>query len=89
MNLLNEGQRFTTDPIEALRTAFLVQEEDVGSTMSQYLGSQDYTFVESDVGRLGELVQNMSPGFVSWRFGSIFTDLRKKYPDPTPYVKVE
>ena len=83
---LNQGRRFLTDPVDALRTAALVEESDVGTTMGQYLGQSDYTFVKQDVGRLLEVVQNMSPGFMSWRFGSIFCDLRAKYPDPIPYI---
>ena len=86
---INDGQRFVTDPLEATRIAFLVEESDVGTSFGSYLGQQDYTFSKDDVGRLGEIVMEMSPGFVSWRFGSIFCDLRKKYPDKTPYRIVE
>lgn len=86
---LNNGQRYVTDPFEALRIACLVGEDDVGETQSMYLGQHDYTFEKKDVGRLIEVIQNMSPGFVSWGFGSVFADLRDKYPDPFPYVKVE
>jgi len=89
MKVLNDGRQFVTDPMESLRTAALVEEEDVGSTMGQYLGQHDYTFEQKDVGRLIELIENMSPGFMSWGFGSIFSDLREKYPNPFPYVKEE
>lgn len=57
--------------------------------MQQYLGQYDYTFEQEDVGRLIEVVQDMSPGFMSWRFGSSFEDLRLQHPDPFPYVKEE
>lgn len=87
MNQLNEGQRFLTDPYEALRIAFLVEETDVGETLEMYLGQHDYTFEPKDVGRLIEVVQNYTPGFISWGFGSIFCDLRNQYPDPFPYAK--
>lgn len=86
---LHDGRRFVTDPLEALRISALVDSDDVGTTMGQYLGQHDYTFEEKDVGRLIEVIQNMSPGFVSWGFGSIFSDLREKYPDPFPYIRVE
>ena len=89
MNQLNDGQRYLTDPLDALRIAFLVEETDVGETLEMYLGQQDYTFEQKDVGRLIEVVQNYSPGFVSWGFGSIFDDLRQQYPNPFPYAKVE
>lgn len=89
MKKLNEGQRFVTDPIEAKRTAYLVEVADVGKEVPGYLGQSTYTLTESDVGRLVEVVINYSPGFVSWRFGSIFCDLRKQYPDPKPYRKEE
>jgi hypothetical protein len=39
------------------------------------------------VGRLLEVVLDVSPGFVSWGFGSVFTDLREKYPDTQPYIE--
>lgn len=87
MTPLNQGRQYITDPPSALRTAALVDPEDVGVTMSSYLGQHDYTFEEKDVGRLIEVVQNYSPGFVSWKFGSMFDDLREKYPDPFPYVQ--
>lgn len=89
MILLDQGRQFTTDPVDALRTSALVDSDDVGTTMGMYLGQHDYTFEEKDVGRLIEVIQNMSPGFVSWGFGSIFRDLREKYPDPFPYIRTE
>lgn len=89
MKQINNGKQHIADPPEVKRTAFLVEEEDVGSTIGQYLGQFDYTFEPKDVGRLLEVVQEMSPGFVSWNFGSLFTELRQQYPNPFPYVKVE
>lgn len=86
MTPLNQGRRHVADHIDVLRTAALVEAADVGTTMSMYLGQQDYTFELKDVGRLVEVVQNMSPGFFSWGFVSIFADLREKYPDPFPYM---
>lgn len=86
MKRLNEGRRFTTDAIEVSRIAFVVEPSDVGKSQNMYLGQTTYTFAEDDVGRLIEVVKNVSPGFVSWRFGSIFTDLTDQYPDPKPYV---
>lgn len=89
MRQLNDGERFMTDPLECKRIAFLVEETDVGQTQEMYLGQQDYTFEPKDVGRLVEVVLDYSPGFMSWGFGSKFTELRQKYPDPFPYAKVE
>ena len=86
MLALNQGRQFTTDPVGVRRMAALVEAEDVGSTMPMYLGQSDYTFTVDDVGRLLETTENMSPGFFSWHFGSIFDDLRVKYPDPFPYL---
>lgn len=89
MKQLNKGRRFVCDPIEANRTAFIVEESDVGETQDMYLGQDEYTFEPKDVGRLVEVIQNMSPGSMCWWFGSVFSDLRKQYADPFPYVKVE
>lgn len=86
MTPLNQGRQFVSDPAFCSRVAALVEESDIGSTLPQYLGQQDYTFEQKDVGRLIETVENMSPGFFSWGFGSIFSDLRKQYPDPFPYL---
>lgn len=87
MKKLNEGQRFTTDPVDASRTAYMVEESDVGKQQLNYLGyNQTYTFQADDVGRLIEVVRNMSPGSVSWYFGSMFSELRKQYPDAKPYI---
>lgn len=82
---LNEGQRYVTDPVDVVRTAYLVQEADVGVSSGGFQGAQTYTFQADDVGRLVEVVRNMSPGFMSWNFGSIFADLRKQYPETKPY----
>lgn len=89
MTPLNEGRQYVTDHVDVRRTAAIIDPEDVGCTMPMYLGQSDYTFEPKDVGRLIETIENMSPGFFSWGFGSIFADLRDKYPDPFPYVKVE
>lgn len=86
MQALNQGRQFTTDPPEVRRVAALIEKDDVGSSLPMYLGQQDYTFTEEDVGRLIETTENYSPGFFSWKFGSIFDDLREKYPDPFPYI---
>lgn len=86
MNQLNDGQRHEVDEYPATRIAFLVEETDVGIEQGQYLGQHNYTFEPKDVGRLVEVVMEKSPGFVSWQFGSIFRDLRDKYPDPFPYI---
>lgn len=82
---LNQGRQYVTDHVDVLRTAALVETDDVGSSMGMYLGQHDYTFEVKDVGRLIEVIQNMSPGFMSWGFSSIFEDLREQYPDPFPY----
>lgn len=84
---LNQGRQYITDPSSCSRVAALVEQTDVGSTLPQYLGQQDYTFEQKDIGRLIETVENYSPGFFSWSFGSIFDDLRAQHPDPFPYVK--
>lgn len=89
MQPLNQGRQFTTDPVGSSRMAALVEAEDVGMQMPMYLGQTDYTFTAKDVGRLIETVENFSPDFFSWSFGSIFSDLRKQYPDPFPYVREE
>jgi hypothetical protein len=85
MKQLNNGRRYVTDPIDSSRIAFLVEAEDVGVTQEMYLGQYDYTFEPEDVGRLVEVVQDMSPGFMSWRFGSMFSDLTDQYPETRPY----
>lgn len=87
MNPLNQGRQYVTDHVDVQRTAVLVEQEDVGCVLPSYLGQHDYTFESKDVGRLIETVENMSPGFFSWGFGSIFGDLREQHPDPFPYVK--
>lgn len=89
MKQLNEGRQYVTDHVDVVRTAVLVEHEDVGCTLPDYLGQYDYTFELKDVGRLLETIVNMSPGSFSWGFGSIFVDLRETYPDPFPYVKEE
>lgn len=88
MKPLNQGRQYVTDPPKVRRMAALVEQDDVGSTMPMYLGQSDYTFEQKDVGRLIETTENVSPGFFSWKFGSIFDDLREKYPDPFPYLGV-
>lgn len=89
MKKLNQGRQYITDPPGVKRTAFHVEYSDVGKTQQQYLGQTPYTFQEDDVGRLVEVVVGFTPGFMSWGFSSVFADLRKQYPDPKPYVKVE
>ena len=86
MKKLGEPRRLVTDPIEVQRISFLVEETDVGKTQKMYLGQESYTFLPDDVGRLLEVVKNMSPGFMSWGFGSNFADLRELYPNPKPYM---
>lgn len=86
MKRIGEPRRFTTDELEVLRTAFLVEASDVGKSQPRYLGQTSYTFQEDDVGRLVEVVKNKSPGAMSWWFGSIFADLAFQYPDPKPYL---
>lgn len=86
MRAVNEGRQYVTDHVDVQRTAAIVEAEDVGCTMPMYMGQSDYTFEPKDVGRLIETVENMSPGFFSWGFGSIFSDLRTQYPDPFPYL---
>lgn len=86
MQRLNDGRRFTTDEPEVSRIAFLVEASDVGKSQSMYLGQTTYTFLEDDVGRLIEVVKNKSPGFISWRFGSMFNDLVEQYPETKPYI---
>lgn len=85
MNQLNQGRQYVTDHVDVVRTAVMVEQDDVGCTLPMYLGQFEYTFETKDVGRLIETVEHMSPGFFSWGFGSIFVDLRKQYPDPCPY----
>lgn len=87
MHQLNEGRRHEVDNLEAQRTAFLVEETDIGTSVPQYLGQSEYVIQPDDVGRLVEVVTEKSPGYMSWVFGSIFKDLREAYPDPKPYVK--
>lgn len=86
MKALNQGRQFTTDGPSVRRVAALVEQEDVDMELPMYLGQQDYVFTQEDVGRLIETTENVSPGFFSWKFGSIFDDLRVKYPDPFPYL---
>lgn len=87
MRKLGEPRRYVTDHVDVKRTAFLVEEADVGKVQKQYLGQYSYTFEAKDVGRLVEVIQNYSPGYLSWGFGSIFSDLDAQYPDPYPYIK--
>lgn len=86
MRRLGEPRRTVTDDVEVKRTAYQVEASDVGKGQSMYLGQAAYQFHEDDVGRLIEVVQNVSPGFTSWWFGSSFEDLREQYPDPKPYM---
>lgn len=65
MQRLNEGRRCEIDDVEVKRSAFLVEANDVGKAQGMYLGQTSYTFLEDDVGRLIEVVQNVSPGFTS------------------------
>lgn len=81
--------RDVTDDVAVKRIAVLVEASDVGKTQPNYLGQTSYTFAERDVGRLIEIVKNVSPGFTSWKFGTRFKELRDKYPDPYPYIAIE
>lgn len=83
---LNDGRRFLTDPVDALRTGALVESDDVGLSQEMYLGQFTYVFLPDDVGRLIEVIQDMSPGFVSWGFSTVFADLRAQYPETKPYI---
>lgn len=86
MKKVSEARRHEVDDEQVQRIAFLVEESDVGKTQKMYLGQQPYTFLADDVGRLLEVIKNASPGFMSWKFGSIFPDLRKQYPETKPYI---
>lgn len=86
MRKLNEGERYVTDHVDVVRTAYLVEPIDVGATIDHYHATQKYTFLADDVGRLVEVIRNMSPGSMSWGFGSVFAELRKQYPETKPYV---
>lgn len=86
MRRLNEFRQMFTDPPKAQRVAYLVEPTDVGVTQGFYLGQHNYVFVEDDVGRLVEVTKFMSPNSVSWRFGSVFKDLREQYPETKPYL---
>ena len=79
--------RLSSDPVDVIRLPVLVETSDVGKTQPNYLGQESYTFLPDDVGRVVEITRNMSPGFTSWRFGSVFKEVRDKYPDHKPYVK--
>lgn len=87
--LVDVPTKMVTDPVDAMRLSVIVEASDIGKTQPNYLGQGSYTFLPDDVGRLVEIVRNMSPGFTSWHFGSSFKELREKYPDPKPYVKEE
>lgn len=86
MKKVGEARRHEVDEEQVQRIAFLVEESDVGKSQKMYLGQAPYTFLADDVGRLLEVVKNVSPGFMSWKFGSIFCDLRDKYPETKPYI---
>lgn len=86
MKKVGEARRHEIDSIEVQRIPFLVEESDVGKSQKMYLGQSPYTFLPDDVGRLLEVVKNVSPGFMSWKFGSIFPYLRKQYPETKPYI---
>ena len=86
MKKVGEARRHEVDEEQVQRIAFLVEESDVGKSQKMYLGQEPYTFQPDDVGRLLEVVKHVSPGFMSWKFGSIFQDLRKQYPESKPYI---
>lgn len=86
MKKVSEARRHNIDDVAVQRTAYVVEESDVGKAQKQYLGQRPYTFLADDVGRLLEVIKNKSPGFMSWGFGSIFQDLRKQYPETKPYI---
>ena len=86
MKKVSKARRHEVDDEQVQRIAFLVEESDVGKTQKMYLGQQPYTFLADDVGRLLEVIKNVSPGFMSWKFGSIFPELRKQYPETKPYI---
>jgi len=83
---VSEIRRHEIDDVDVQRTAYVIEEADVGKTQKMYLGQQPYTFLADDVGRLLEVVKNKSPGFMSWGFGSVFSDLRKQFPETKPYI---
>lgn len=85
MQKVSDARRHEGDGEQVQRVAFLVEESDVGKTQKMYLGQMPYTFLADDVGRLLEVIKNVSPGFMSWKFGSVFPDLRQKYPETKPY----
>lgn len=86
MKKVSETRRHEVDSLEVQRTAYVVEENDVGKSQKQYLGQQSYTFLPDDVGRLLEVIKNKSPGFMAWGFGSIFGDLRQQFPETKPYI---
>lgn len=83
---VSQARRHEGDGEQVQRIAFVVEANDVGKSQKMYLGQQPYTFLADDVGRLLEVVKNVSPGFMSWKFGSIFADLREQYPETKPYI---
>lgn len=87
--IVEAPSKLSSDPIDAVRLTFMVEAGDVGKTQPNYLGQGTYTFLADDVGRIVEITRNMSPGFTSWRFGSVFKEIRDAYPDPKPYVKAD
>lgn len=89
MKKIGESRPIVTDSVDVKRIPYLVEASDVGKAQPKYLGNQSYMFQEDDVGRLIEVVLGMSPGSMSWWFGSNHKDLREKYPDPKPYCKGE
>jgi len=89
MKKINEGRQHVIDPPNVKRVAYLVEASDVGKTQGRYLGQEPYVFQSDDVGRLVEVTTGFSPGYMSWRFSSMFEDLRKQYPDPKPYRVTE
>lgn len=86
MKKISDARRHEIDAPEVQRIGFVVEACDVGKTQSKYLGQESYTFQADDVGRLLEVVKNKSPGSMSWRFGSMFNDLKKQFPETKPYV---
>jgi len=83
---VSEARRHEVDEPEVQRIAYVVESGDVGKTQGKYLGQGSYTFQQDDVGRLLEVVKNKSPGSMSWRFGSLFSDLTTQYPETKPYI---
>lgn len=75
------GQNGLGHDCTTMRTAYVVEEKDVGKSKDNYLGyrQRGYTFTRLDVGRVLEVITEPGGGeYNCWAWGSIFSDVPKR-----------